>query len=188
MRDDPDRPHPRRHTETQLAAMRETLRGMSMGDKYAFVTQHMLAHYAIRVRKWRSSSSGIAWYVTYRGGRVQRLLESPRPKGPMSLAIFLHEVGHHAIGFRVHTPRCLEEYHAWKFAFDTLEALGFEITESVAKRRHNSLRYAVGKATRRGIRAIPAELGEFIDAPRRSVASGHARAGPPACHPRQEPR
>ena len=55
----------------------------------------MLQKYEIRVRKWRSSMSGIAWYVTYRSGKIQRLIEAPRPKGPMSAAVFLHEIGHH---------------------------------------------------------------------------------------------
>lgn len=160
-RDDPDRPFSNPHTEEELASLRASLRGLGMAARYERVVEAMVSRYGIRVRKWRSGSSGIAWYVEYRDGRVSRLIESPKPKGPMSLAIFLHEVGHHAIGFRVHRPRCLEEYHAWGFAFETLEALGFEITERVAKRRRESLKYAVRKARRRGIQRLPMELAEF---------------------------
>lgn len=134
-----------------------------MEAKYAAMTRDMLAHYGIRVRKWRSTMSGIAWYVTYRDGRVQRLIEAPKPKGPMSAAIFLHEVGHHAIGFNVYKPRCLEEYHAWQFALREMERLGLNITPSVHKRVQRSLKYAVGKAVRRGIKEVPAELAAYAN-------------------------
>lgn len=133
-----------------------------MGQRYEAMTREMLAQYGVRVRKWRSSMSGIAWYVTYRDGHVQRLIEAPRPKGPMSAAIFLHEIGHHAIGFHVYKPRCLEEYHAWQFALREMERLGLNITEAVHQRVYRSLRYAVAKAQRRGIKEIPAELAPYV--------------------------
>ena len=66
-----------------------------------------LGEQAVGVRKWRSSMSGVAWQVTYRDGTVARLIESPRPRGPVSAAIFLHEIGHHAIGLGRFRPRCL---------------------------------------------------------------------------------
>lgn len=139
-----------------------------MEDRYLEVTQLMLRTHNIRVRKWRTSMSGIAWYVTYRDGSVVRLIEAPRPKGPMSMAVFLHEVGHHAIGFDVYSPRCLEEYHAWEFAIRAMKEHGLNLSEQVMKRRKRSLEYAVGKACRRGIKAIPGELEEFIPAKYRS--------------------
>jgi hypothetical protein len=135
---------------------------VSMEEKYEAMTREMLAKYNVRVRKWRTSMSGIAWYVTYRDGHVQRLIESPKPRGPMSAAIFLHEIGHHAIGFNVYKPRCLEEYHAWQFSLREMERLGLNITESVHRRVYRSLRYAVAKAQRRGIREVPAELTPYI--------------------------
>jgi hypothetical protein len=134
----------------------------TMEERYDAVTRAMLARYDIRVRKWRSSMSGLAWYVTYRDGRVQRLIESPRPKGPMSAAIFLHEIGHHAIGFNVYKPRCLEEYHAWQFSLREMERNGLNITDAVRRRVKRSMQYAVAKARRRGIREIPAELHEYV--------------------------
>lgn len=135
-----------------------------MAARYAEIERRMLAHYGVRVRKWRTSMSGVAWQVTYKDGTVSRLIESPRPKGPMSVAIFLHEIGHHAIGFHTYKPRCLEEYHAWKFAIDTMEAEGLNITDRVRTRMRDSLRYAVAKAGRRGLKRVPAELVPFLDA------------------------
>ena len=133
-----------------------------MEAKYDRIAQDMLRTYNIRVRKWRTSMSGIAWQVMYRDGKVVNLIESPRPKGPMSMAIFLHEVGHHAIGFNRYKPRCLEEYHAWKFSLERMEEFGLNITDSVRTRHRKSLEYAVAKAARRGIKSIPAELHTYI--------------------------
>lgn len=130
-------------------------------ERYEAVCRELLASYNIRVRKWRRSMSGMAWYVTYADGTVSRLIESPRPKSPLSMAIFLHEVGHHAIGFGVHKPRCLEEYHAWNFAIAEMERRGLEISDAVRERVSKSLRYAVAKARRRKIREIPAELAAY---------------------------
>ncbi len=135
--------------------------------RYADMTKAMLATHSVRVRKWRSSMSGVAWEVHYEDGTMTRLIEAPRPKGPMSAAIFLHEIGHHAIGFHTYKPRCLEEYHAWMFALQQMETLGIEITDRVRHRVHASLHYAVAKAKRRNIREIPAELIPYLERPPR---------------------
>lgn len=129
-----------------------------MAARYEALTRQMLREHDVRVRKWRSSMSGCAWEVYYASGRVSRLIESPKPKGPMSCAIFLHEIGHHAIGFGRYRPRCLEEYHAWRFAIEQMEVHGIKVTDGVRKRMDESLRYAVDKAKRRGLRQLPVEL------------------------------
>ena len=136
-----------------------------MQTKYDVVARQMLDTYGIRVRKWRKNMSGIAWYVTYQDGRRVNLIESPRPLGPMSVAIFLHEIGHHAIGFNVYRPRCLEEFHAWRWSLQAMEANGLNITDAVRLRMHRSLWYAVEKAKRRGIKRIPEELTPFLEKP-----------------------
>jgi hypothetical protein len=130
----------------------------AMQSKYDAMVEAELARHGVRVRRWRTSMSGIAWQIEYRDGAISRLIEAPRPKGPMSAAVFLHEIGHHAIGFNVYKPRCLEEYHAWAYALREMESHGLNITESVLKRRHNSLKYALDKARRRGLKSLPAEL------------------------------
>lgn len=137
----------------------------SMQAKYDAVARQMLDTYGIRVRKWRKNMSGIAWYVTYQDGRRVYLIESPRPLGPMSVAIFLHEIGHHAIGFNVYRPRCLEEFHAWRWSLQAMEDNGLNITDAVRLRMHRSLWYAVEKAKRRGIKRIPEELTPFLEKP-----------------------
>lgn len=146
------------------AARRETA-----AHRYERIAREMLAAHGVKVRKWRSGMSGVAWELKYHDGSVRRLIESPRPTGPMSMAIFLHEIGHHAIGFHRYKPRCLEEYHAWKFALDQMQAHGLNITEGVRRRVHRSLHYAIGKAQRRGLQALPLELEPFLPPPPKSV-------------------
>jgi hypothetical protein len=151
----------------------------SMEALYERVARDMLQTHGVRVRRWRQAMTGIAWQVRYRDGTVTRLIEAPRPRGPMSAAVFLHEIGHHVIGFNVYKPRCLEEFHAWDFALRQMEVLGLNITESVLKRRHLSLLYAVSKARRRGLQELPPELEPYArpwpDAPRTIAARTSAR-------------
>lgn len=133
-----------------------------MAEKYDAMTRELLAHHGVRVRKWRTSMSGVAWCVRYRDGREVRLIEAPRPVGPMSAAVFCHEIGHHAIGFNVYSPRCLEEYHAWAWALAEMERRGLNVTDKVRARMRKSLEYAVAKSLRRGIRSIPPELAPYV--------------------------
>lgn len=126
--------------------------------KYDAIVENMKDTYGFRIRKWRSSMSGCAWELKDRSGNISRMVESPYPRGPMSCAVFLHEVGHHAIGFHVYKPRCLEEYYAWAWAIEAMKANSIRITDGVLKRRDESLEYALAKALRRGLKKIPIEL------------------------------
>lgn len=144
----------------------------SMQHRYEAMTRELVHEYSIRVRKWRTSMSGVAWEVHYRDGTVSRLIEAPRPKGPMSAAVFCHEIGHHAIGFRTYRPRCLEEYHAWAWSLRTMAQYELNITQSVRDRMHDSLHYAVLKAHRRGLKRLPEELEPFRSPRRRTPTSG----------------
>jgi hypothetical protein len=131
-------------------------------EKYDALVETMKETYGFRIRKWRSSMSGCAWELKDKHGNVSRMLESPYPKGPMSCAIFLHEVGHHAIGFHVFKPRCLEEYKAWEWAINAMAANDIRVTDNVLKRRDNSLHYALAKALRRGLKRVPVELEPYL--------------------------
>lgn len=132
-----------------------------MSERYDEMVRAMLIEHGVRVKRWRTAMTGVAWQVSYRDGRVVRLIEAPRPKGPMSAAIFLHEIGHHAIGFYRYKPRCLEEYHAWAWAIAAMDREGIAVTEAVHRRMSESLRYAIEKAARRGLRSLPPELTPF---------------------------
>lgn len=153
------KPKPVRRERVAVTAQNSPVRTDTPAQtRYRTMQREMLARYGVRVRKWRSSSSGVAWQITYADGTVSKLVESPRPTGPVSAAIFLHEIGHHAIGFGVYSPRCLEELKAWCFALDQMEAWDLTITDRVRKRVHESLVYAVDKAKRRGLKRLPAPL------------------------------
>jgi len=129
---------------------------------FAVIVERMKQRYDIRVRRWRRNMSGCAWRVYHHDGRAVNWIESPYPKTPISLAIFLHEVGHHAIGFATYKKRCEEEYHVWVWAIAQMRLLGVEPDARVWRRFQLSMRYAVGKAMRRGIKALPEPLLQFL--------------------------
>jgi hypothetical protein len=129
---------------------------------YTAIVEEMKKVYDVRVRKWRRSMSGCSWRVYYHDGRVINWIESPVPRTPISLAIFLHEVGHHVIGFDRYKKRCEEEYHVWVWAIHKMRELGVEPDERVGRRFQMSMQYAVGKAMRRGIKQLPELLEQFL--------------------------
>ena len=135
--------------------------------RYDGLVEEMKKIHGVRVVKWRSSTSGCAWQVKYADGTNARLIESPYPRGPMSCAVFMHEIGHHAIGFNRYRPRCLEEYHAWRWSFESMIEMDFNVTEAVRRRRDEALHHAIRKASRRGLKRLPVELLPFLDPPPR---------------------
>lgn len=144
-------------------------------QRFDGIVEHMLAAHPLRVRRWRSTLSGVAVLRLYRDGREERSIEAPYPTSALRLAIFLHEVGHHVLGLGVHRPRCLEEYLAWRYALDRLAEFGISAEGAVARRFERSMRYAVAKALRRGIRRLPIELLPY--APESVQAAVRATAG-----------
>ena len=78
----------------------------------------------------------------------------------MSLAVFLHEVGHHAIGFERFARGCEEEFHAWEWAVAEMRRLGVEPDARTLRRVEMSMRYAVWQTERRGA-AVPAGLSGY---------------------------
>jgi hypothetical protein len=132
------------------------------GLTYAAVVELMKARYEIRVKKWRRTMSGCAWRVYHADGRVVNWIEAPVPRTPISLAIFLHEVGHHVIGFDRYKRRCEEEYHVWVWALQQMRELGIEQDDRVRRRFAASMEYAVGKAMRRGMKITSEPLMRFV--------------------------
>ena len=122
----------------------------------------MKTRYDVRVKRWRKQMSGCAWSIRHANGRCVNWIEAPHPRTPISLAIFLHEVGHHAIGFKKYKMRCEEEYHVWVWAIQQMRKLGIEPDEKVNKRFELSMQYAVGKAMKRGLKKLPEPLSQFV--------------------------
>lgn len=124
--------------------------------RYARQALDLIHQHGVRVCHWRANMTGIAWL-----GHPERPVEAPHPKSPMSFAVLAHEVGHHALG-RV-KPRWREEYLAWQFALDAMLRLEVPVTDQVLRRYTESMRYALAKARRRGLKAVPVELAPFLD-------------------------
>ncbi|CAN5359447.1 MAG: hypothetical protein H0V47_11305 [Chloroflexia bacterium] len=123
--------------------------------RYAQEALALIRQYGVRVCHWRANMTGIAWI-----GHPDRPIEAPHPKSPMSFAILAHEVGHQALG-RV-KPRWREEQLAWHFALDAMGRHAVPVTDGVRERYAASMRYALAKARRRGLKQIPAELLPFL--------------------------
>jgi hypothetical protein len=157
----------KRTTKPRPASKRRVAKPSVRQQGYDRLVEEMKAAYGFRVRKWRRTMSGCAWELVFRDGRRQRMLESPYPKTPLSCSIFLHEVGHHAIGLGAVRPRCLEELRAWEWSLAAMEARGLEIDERVRERFRRSMEYAVAKASRRKIRDLPEELHAYLPTDRR---------------------
>lgn len=152
----------RRAVSPQAKVQRPRAKATRRGAQYGAMVEELTKKYGIRVRKWRKSMSGVAWTMRSRDGAISRWIESPRPTGPVSCAIFLHEVGHHAIGLGVHKPRCLEEHLAWEWSLKEMERRGLTISEGVRRRVERSMKYAVSKAKRRGIKRLPVEVARYV--------------------------
>ena len=131
-------------------------------DRFAGLVRQVVCQHRIRVRRWRRDMTGCAWRVTLADGRRVNWIEAPVPRTPISLAIFLHEVGHHVIGFDRYKRRCEEEYHAWAWALDRMRRAGVEPDARTLRRFELSMQYAVGKAVRRGIKSVPVPLQRFV--------------------------
>ena len=129
------------------------------------LVHEMKEAFGISIRKWRQSMSGVAYELHYSNGDVKRLISSPHPRSPVSACIFLHEVGHHAIGFRKFRPRCLEEYHVWQWAFEQMRLRQIPIDDRVERHYRRSMHHYVCLAKKRGLRQVPQELLEFQKLP-----------------------
>ena len=164
-----------RRNPAKSSASPPNRRSTKTQQRYDELVDELKAAWNIRIHKWRSSTSGCAWELRDRQGNVTRLIESPYPKGPMSCVVFLHEVGHHAIGFGRYKPRCLEEFKAWEWALREMRARGLNVTDAVMRRHDDAMRYAVSKAVRRGLKRLPAELEPFLPAGCSIVVDGQGR-------------
>ena len=159
---------PPRSTSSSSSSSSRSLAHLPAQARYDALVELMCSTHKVKVRKWRTSMSGVAFIMRRRdGSSPARYIEAPRPKGPMSAAVFLHEIGHHAIGLGIHKPRCLEEYLAWQWSLEAMRAHGIQITDSVDHRVKLSLWYAVDKAARRGLKQFPPELEPYRTRPPR---------------------
>jgi len=117
--------------------------------QYESIAQRASRQYGIQVRRWRRTLSGRAILVRHADGRVDRWIESPRPRSPVSLAVFLHEVGHHAVGFRRCWSLCEEEMRVWEWALNRMRRAGIDPNRRVLARVERSMRHALALAMRK---------------------------------------
>jgi hypothetical protein len=148
-----------------LTFSKRPARSVEQRAAYSTMVAELKAQYKISIRKWRRRMSGVAYELTYRDGRIKRLITAPRPRSPVSAAIFLHEVGHHAVGFRRYAPRCLEEYYVWQWTFRAMTARNIPITDRVLRHYRRSMYHYVRQARRQHGHAVPHEVQQFVHWP-----------------------
>lgn len=123
--------------------------------RYAAEALQLLQEHRVTVCHWRSNTTGIAWL-----GHPNRAIEAPHPRSPISFAVLAHEVGHHVLG--TVRPRWREEQLAWLFALEAMRQHAIPVNEAVQQRYSHSMRYALAKAMRRGLKQVPVELEPFL--------------------------
>ena len=77
-------PPPRKPRATPDQRGRPTSGGGGMQVRYDALVDEMKRTYNLRVRKWRSSTTGCAWAVAYDDGTISHLIEAPYPRVPVS--------------------------------------------------------------------------------------------------------
>ena len=152
-------------SETAAVARQRTggvrVRDGGQAGVYEKMVSELKGRYKISIRKWRKHMSGVAYELKYRDGRIKRLITAPRPRSPVSASIFLHEVGHHAVGFHRYSPRCLEEYYVWQWALREMTARGIAVDAAVLRHYRRSMHHYVRMAMHQG-QSVPQELHPFI--------------------------
>jgi hypothetical protein len=148
----------RRH----LKPARKSTRPPHASVGYAEMVRELKTRYKISIRKWRARMSGVAYELVYSDGRIKRLITAPRPRSPVSAAIFLHEVGHHAVGFKRYNPRCLEEFYVWQWAFREMTARNIPIDPRVLRHYRRSMYHYVRLEKKRNPHGVPHELQTFL--------------------------
>jgi hypothetical protein len=115
-------------------------------EPYLSAAETLLRESGCTVTRWRSTSSGAAdiysdaWEI-----------EVPEPRGPVSYAIFAHEVGHQMLHRRPRAKkrRWVEELEAWEFALDTFERFSLPGIEAARADAAKSMSWACSKGLRR---------------------------------------
>jgi hypothetical protein len=143
---------------TEVRPARRSL-GASASNPYRQLVDDLKGRYKISVRKWHTRMAGIAYELQFRDGRIKRLIAAPRPRSPVSAAIFLHEVGHHAIGFHRYSLRCLEEFYVWQWTFREMNARQIPIDERVLRHYRRSMQHYIRLARQHG-HEVPREIGQ----------------------------
>ena len=118
-----------------------------MPDKsnpYQDAADVLLRETGCTVRKWRQNTTGTAYTKSDDWG-----IESPRPRGPLSFAVFAHEVGHQLLHRHNSAPRWLEEIEAWEYALEQFDRFELDGKDDAQTRGAKSLRYAAHKASQR---------------------------------------
>jgi hypothetical protein len=117
---------------------------VSRAEPYERAAAVLLRESGCTVRGYRSRNTGRAFTRADDWG-----IEVPRPRGPVSFAVFAHEVGHQLLHRgNGKTGRWLEEVEAWEYALAQFDRFALPGVERARVDAAVSLRYAAAKSLR----------------------------------------
>ena len=92
----------------------------AMAERYWAIALEEAARHDVTIKRFRPSLSGKAFVS-------QRTITAPRPRTRRRLRVFLHEVGHIALGHSDPKPRYVAEQEADEWAFETMRRHGIRV-------------------------------------------------------------
>lgn len=121
------------------------------------ILQKYFNQYNIVVKKWRTTSSGLA-YNTRLNANNQSEIEIPRPTDEDRLSVCFHEIKH-IIDGKI-KPRTISEFKCEKYALDKLMEYGFDTTVHNKRMKWHILQ-AVAKSTNRKAKNVPQIIRDY---------------------------
>lgn len=129
-----------------MKSSRRRLDSLPGNDPWRTAAATLLRESGCTIGKFRKSTTGIAnledplWTI-----------EVPEPRGPVSYATFVHEIGHQVLHRRRRVrPRWLEEQEAWSYALDSFLRFDLPGVEKATADARGAMAYSFSKALRRG--------------------------------------
>jgi hypothetical protein len=117
---------------------------VSRAEPYEQAAAVLLRESGCTIRSYRSRNTGVAHTDAADWG-----IEVPHPRGPVSFAVFAHEVGHQLLHRNSSRLRWLHEVEAWEYALAQFDRFDLPGVERARVDAALSLRYAAAKTLRR---------------------------------------
>ena len=132
-----------------------TARFIKTPNPYEEAAALLVRESGVTIRKYRKAMTGIAYVNDEDWG-----IEAPEPRGPVSFAVFAHEVGHQLLHRTRNRPRWQEEIEAWEYAIHQFDRLGLDGRGLAFSRAALGVRWAIVKALKRSPRrdALAADI------------------------------
>ena len=120
------------------------------------ITRYSSSPWSGQANLWR--------YIIIQGQKTKVTLYSmrvPEPKSAISLATYLHELGHHTLLSRNQKKSCLREFYAEQYSLDNLKRFGVKKNRKMVRHSNWYMSYSLGQALNRKMKDIPTEMMKY---------------------------